>query len=375
MITMKVAVIAAELEGRATGVGRYLGGLLGGLERWDHGVEWHLFFQGDPSPSLPAAGDTIHTHFSHHRGSRVVWEQLVVSRAVARISPDLLFGPAYTVPFGLRVPAAVALHDLSFEILPEEFELRERWRRRLLARRAARVARRVITDTAHLASLVGGRYGVPAGRLSVVPLGVDAGAFSPRADTDDVSAVAGLGIRRPYALLPGTVLERRLPRTVLEAFAVVRRDRPQLELVIAGANRMRNPQRLDGWVREFGLEGAVHALGWVAEPALAPLYRGAEVGIYVSRHEGFGLPPLELLACGTPVVVSTGLGLDEAWPDYPYRVHDLRADSIAAQVMTALTDGELRARTVVEASRVLTHLDWEESSRRLVAELRGAVSP
>ncbi len=93
--------------------------------------------------------------------------------------------------------------------------------------------------------------------------------------------------------------------------------------MIAGANRMRSPQRLGRWIRELGLEGDTLELGWVEEASLAPLYRGAEAGVYVSRHEGFGLPPLECLACGTPVVVGAGLALDEEWPDYPFRCRDL----------------------------------------------------
>ena len=148
---MKVGVIAAEMEGRATGVGRYLEGLLQGLEAWDHGVEWHLFFQGDPSPSLPPQDGPIHAHFSHHHGSRVLWEQVLVTREIKAVEPDVVFGPAYTLPFGLRVPSVVTIHDLSFEVLPEEFGLRERWRRRLLARRAARVANRVLAVSEHMA--------------------------------------------------------------------------------------------------------------------------------------------------------------------------------------------------------------------------------
>jgi hypothetical protein len=137
---MKVAVIAAEMEGKATGVGRYLEGLLHGLELWDHGVEWHLFYQGDPlsPPALPDG--PFHGHFARHHGSRVLWEQVLVARAVREVEPDVVFGPAYTLPFAIRAPSVVTVHDLSFEILPREFGLRERWRRRLLARRAVRVA-------------------------------------------------------------------------------------------------------------------------------------------------------------------------------------------------------------------------------------------
>lgn len=372
---MKVGVIAAEMEGRATGVGRYLGGLLRGLERWNHGVDWHLFFQGDPSPSLNLPGGPVHAHFSNHHGSRVFWEQVLVSRAVATVAPDVVFGPAYTLPFGLRSPSVVTLHDLSFEILPEEFRPRERWRRCVLARRAARVANRVVTDTAHLSSLVANRYAVAADRLAVVPLGVDTTNFSTIAGDDDDRVLSEFGVRSPYILLPGTVLERRLPLHVLQAFSIIKRDRPELELVIAGANRMRRPEMLGVWIDELGLNGTVRQLGWVEEEALAPLYRGAELGIYVSRHEGFGLPPLECLACGTPVVVSAGLGLDDAWPDYPYRSLELTADSIAAVAAQILGDLERTGRIMAEAGSVISGLGWEQCSRRLVAEFSQVVSP
>jgi glycosyltransferase involved in cell wall biosynthesis len=371
---MRVAVIAAEMEGRATGVGRYLAGLLHGLDQWDHGLEWHLYFQGEPSSSPALPNGPFQGHFSRHHGSRVLWEQHLVSREISKITPDVVFGPAYTVPFGLRAPAGVTLHDLSFEVLPEEFGWRERWRRRLLARRAARVARRVIADTRHLASQIAGRYGVEEDRLAVVPLGVDTGKFSSRPSDGDAQALKELGVRPPYILVPGTILERRMPRQVLDAFAILKRDRPELELVTAGANRLRRRGDLETWIDGLGLQAAVRRLGWVEDKALAPLYRGAEAALYVSRYEGFGLPPLECLACGTPVVVSPGLGLDDAWPDYPYRLTELDSESIALALETVLEDEDQRSRVMSLAGGVVGDLGWEQSSRHLVSELSRAVA-
>ena len=132
--------------------------------------------------------------------------------------------------------------------------------------------------------------------------------------------------------------------------------------MIAGANRMRRPEKLDLWIKQLGLEHAVRRLGWVEETALAPLYRGAELGIYVSRHEGYGLPPLECLACGTPVVVSAGLGLDDAWPDYPFRIPDLDAESIAGVMTEILGNEDRTARVMEETGSVL-------AGARLGAEL------
>jgi glycosyltransferase involved in cell wall biosynthesis len=373
MGAVKVGVIAAELEGPSTGVGRYLQGLLGGLEAWDHGVEWHLFFQGS-GETVPAPWPGGVSHFSNDSGNRVLWEHLRLPSELAHHDLDVVFCPAYTVPFGVRTPLVVSIHDLSFELLPGEFAFRERWRRRFLARRAARRAARVLTDTDHMADLVARRYGVTGGRMAVVPLGVDRGRFGAQPSTADAEELERLGVRSPYLLWLGTVLERRQPREVLEAFRALRTGRPDLQLVIAGANRMRSPNRLGRWIREFGLEGDTLGLGWVEEASLAPLYRGAEAGVYVSRHEGFGLPPLECLACGTPVVVGVGLALDEAWPDYPFRCRDLSSQGIAEALGDALAPGGWHGGVAEEARKVIDHFDWVSSSRLLVAELETAVA-
>jgi len=370
---MRVGVIAAELEGQRTGVGRYLEGMLRGLASWDHGWEWHLFFQGEAVQGIACDDRRVVRHQARDRGSRVLWEQLKLPCELRRHPLDLVLGPAYALPWGLRTPAVVVLHDLSFELLPEEFPPRERWRRRLLARQAARRADRVLTDTAHVAGLVGARYRVPVERLGVVPLGIDLGCFTAQPRADDEGLRAALGVRAPYLLCLGTVLERRLPRQVLEAFAGLRSERPELQLVIAGANRMRDPQRLQAWIAGLGLQGAVLTPGWVGEAILAPLFRGAELGIYVSRHEGFGIPPLECLACGTPVVVSSGLALDELWPDYPFRCGEASTAGILAAAREALADRDRTQTVLVRAAGLLGGRDWVASSRRLVAELQRAV--
>ena len=372
MLPMKVGVIAAEMEGRPTGVGRYLEGLLGGLASWDHGIEWHLFFQGAPWQGQPV-GEGIVTHFSEDRGRRVMWEQVRLARELSRHDLDVLFGPAYTLPFGVNLPSVVTIHDLSFEVLPRDFSLRERWRRRLLARRAARVADRVLADTGFFAEELAGRYAVPRNRLGVVPLGVDRERFTAEPENGGTKILAGLGVRRPYLLWVGTMFDRRLPHIVLEAFAALRRRRPELQLVIGGTNRMRRPKLFDQWVGDLELGNAVLQLGWVEEDCLAPLYRGAELGFYLSRHEGFGIPPVECLACGTPVVVSTGLALDDAWPDYPLRCLKATAEEVVEKAEIVLADPVGTARIIDEASAVVRFFDWETSSRRLVAELQKAV--
>jgi glycosyltransferase involved in cell wall biosynthesis len=374
MGSMKVGVIAAEMEGHSTGVGRYLEGLLGGLDGLRHGSQWHLFFQGDPHSVALADGSTVIPHFAGHHGSRVLWEQIRLPRLMARYEIDVIFGPSYSIPLYARKPSAVTIHDLSFELLPDEFAPRERWRRRVLARRSARVANKVFTDTKKIGRMVAERYRVPPERLAVIPLGIDGGKFSPQPSDEDEGVLTDLGVRRPYVLWAGTLLERRLPHQILLAFNALQNTWPNLQLVIGGSNRMRNPHRLQTWIDELGVGEAVRQLGWVAERLLAPLYRCAELGFYVSRHEGFGIPPLECLACGTPVVVSRGLALDDRWPDYPYRCDELSEAAIENTARKILEDRSRAAEILSDGPPIARAFDWEWCARRLVKELEGIAS-
>jgi len=369
---VRIGIVAAELEGRPTGVGRYLEGLLQGLATWDHGHEPVLFFKGAPM-ELPPVAEGLEACWSGFGGSMVLWEQLLVGRRMAREGIDVVFDPAYALPAGSGRPAVVTIHDLSFELLPSEFSTLERWRRRLLARRAARGAARVLTDTRHMGELVRRMYGVDGKRLGTVPLGVDRQRFSPATEVQDRVVLEGLGVRPPYILWVGSLFERREPRAVLGALAELRQRGRPVQLVLAGANRLRSPRQLNRWITELELEDSVLQLGWVDEAALAPLYRNAGACVYLSRHEGFGLPPLECLACGTPVLVSAGLGLDDAWPDYPYRCRELGPASVASELVRMLDDGATRRAFWERAAEVLAGLSWEAASRRFVAELERAV--
>jgi glycosyltransferase involved in cell wall biosynthesis len=155
---------------------------------------------------------------------------------------------------------------------------------------------------------------------------------------------------------------------VLRTFARLAVERPGLTLVLAGADRLRDRGRLQRELDAVGQAGRVHHLGWVADRVLPALYRHAELSLYLSTYEGFGLPPLESLACGTPVVVRGAPGLLELWPDYPLRCRRLDAESVEAAARAALAASS-RARVVAEARGKLRGLTPVAAARALVAEL------
>ena len=369
--SMRVGVVAYELEREPTGVGRYLAGLLGGAAALAPGWEWVLFFHGPPSPQPIAELPGFEARFAGASGRPWLWEQLSLPRMLRRERLDLVFSPSYSLPRTGGVPGVVTVHDLSFERLPEEFSWRERWRRRVLARRAVRRAARVLVDTPRVGEDLVRRYRVSRERVGIVPLGVELPA---REATADPATLAIPQLEPPYLLALGSLFQRRHPWLLLDAFAELARQRPALRLVIAGPNRLRRPEELGQRIDELGLGSRVALLGYVPDAALVPLYRGAELSFYLSSYEGFGLPPLESLACGTPAVVGPDTALDDVWPDYPYRCAELDRDAVVAVAAAALADREGRARVGAEGARRVGELTWRRAAARWIEELRLAAA-
>jgi glycosyltransferase involved in cell wall biosynthesis len=132
---------------------------------------------------------------------------------------------------------------------------------------------------------------------------------------------------------------------------------------------------LEDWVEIAGLHDRVVDLGWVPERDLRTLLANAAATFYLSTYEGFGLPPLESLAAGTPPVVSRGLGLDDLWPDYPFRCERLDAAEIERVARLALDDIELRRKVADEGRERVRAFTWKDYAERFLESVRRATIP
>ncbi len=384
---MKIAVVGYEMEGTKTGVGRYLEGLLSGVAQTANDWRWQLYFKGDPfhhhlwsarAREDRDSGPHLEAFFDRRPQARpILWEQLRLPLLLRRDRPDVVFSPAYSLPPATGAPGIVTVHDLSFELLGEEFSRKERWRRRLLARRAVRRARRVLTDTEEIARDLIRVYGISHDKIGVVPLGLDAKFFRRAAaggddgcQADDDADLAPYGVRRPYLLHLGSILERRHVELLIDAFAAVAAHHPELTLVIAGRNRLRRRHDLERWISASGVARRIHHVGYVREEDLVLLYRRATLSYYLSSYEGYGLPPLESLAAGTPAIVSRGLALDELWPEYPYRALTLDRATVTRITRAALDDEDRRRRVALEGTRRMSRLDWTRAAELFLGEIR-----
>lgn len=258
----------------------------------------------------------------------------------------------------------VTVHDLAFDRFPEAFPPTWRWLYRAGVRAAIKRATLLLTPSQATADDLTAR-GVDAERIRVIPL-----AASLPGGTSDVDAtLSRLGIYRPYVMCPGTLEPRKNQIRVVRAFRQVAPDVPH-SLVLAGP---------EGWrSEELGTElsrpgpGTVVRTGRLSEPDLDALYRGADLVAYVSLYEGFGLPVVEAMARGVPVLASTTPAVAETAGDAARLVDPQDVAGIAEALGELLTDDGLRATLAAAGRERAGSFSWERTANATLDAYREA---
>lgn len=262
-----------------------------------------------------------------------------LAREAARKGAQVLHVPTPAPVRGGRLPLIVTVQDLLPLRLPHLFTRETRAHTRLYLPFVRR-ATRIITPSAYTRAEVIELLGLTEDRVVAIPLGC-AERFVSRA-VDREALRRDHGIEGPYVLCVGTLEPRKNLTSVLGAFRRVSAAVPDVELVIAGGRGWRN----EAFERALGREGArrLRLTGFVPDERLVELYAGAACFLYPSLGEGFGLPPLEAMACGAPVVASDRPALDEVCGDAALIAPPQDVDALAAHVVAVLSDGALAER-------------------------------
>lgn len=294
---MRVAIDARKIEDY--GIGTYIRGLLGGLAEIGGGDEYVVLGPAELRARIPAGFEHVVVDAPHYSAA----ELFRVGRAAAAARADVLHAPHYVVPF-TSIPVVVTIHDLIHLHVRHANPLAPLYARTML-RRAVRKSARVLTVSAAVRRDITERFGGDA-KIAVTPNGVEA-RFTPEGPR--------ASREKPYFLFVGNDKPHKNLERLVEAFGRTRAASSS-ELLLVGSAFERFRSRA----------GAV-ALGFVSDDELAALYRGAIALIMPSIEEGFGLPALEAMACGTAVITSTAPALVEVTADAALHVdaHDVNA--------------------------------------------------
>lgn len=289
--------------------------------------------------------------------------------AELRKNPVDVLHVQFTSPPFAPCPVVVSIHDLSFEHLPETFKRRSKMQLRLTVRRSARRAAQVIALSQHGRTDLIDTYGLDPGRVSAIPLAAPA-HFGPVKDEKELQRVRQTyGIEGDYILSVGSIQPRKnLPRLVA-AFSRLRQAEPEgklPQLVIVGKCAWLYEETLRA-IKELRLSNSVVLTGYVPESDLPALYSGAACFVYPSYFEGFGLPPLEAMKCGAPVIVGNRTSLPEVVGDAALLVDPFEVDDIAAAIKKVISDPDLQSQLSVKSLLRARLFDWRETARQTLA--------
>jgi glycosyltransferase involved in cell wall biosynthesis len=267
----------------------------------------------------------------------------------------------------------ITVHDLNFEVSPGTIHPVRRAYLRRITRRSVHCARKVIAISRSTASDITRLYGVPSEKVAVIPYGLDA-IFTPEnARALEPMVRVRYSLPERFLLFVGTLEPRKnLPR-LLEAYALARHRAQLPPLVLAGAPGWQH-ERISAQARRLGIRECLVFAGYIPREHLPGVYAAATALLYPSLYEGFGLPPLEAMGCGTPVLASSTSAMPEVVDDGGILADPHNAQAIAEGILRITQDETLRQQLVERGLERARQFRWEAAAQNTLRVIEDAYS-
>lgn len=352
---MLIGIDGRELEGKPTGVGNYLSNILQQIELPAH-FKIQLYFKNEiPSDLIPSQVEPV---LLPSKKNNLAWLHTILSSEIRRRKIQLFFSPtASCVPFFSGIQTA-AVHDLSYYNHPEWFSPRERWVRKISTRYTVHKAQRIYVLSGYVREEIMQRFGVSSDKLLMIPIGV-------HKKTRDAESRRILRESYGYesariVLYVGSVFQRRHLPVLVHALTKLDSD---VKLVVIGENRTFPRLDLKETARKYSVESRVILLEYASAKIVEDYYRMADVFIYLSTYEGFGIPPLEAMSYGIPVILSRTPAMDEIYKYSALFVPSIAAGAVAESLRACLTDDQLREQLIESGLAQVERSRWSDSAK------------
>jgi glycosyltransferase involved in cell wall biosynthesis len=323
--------------------------------------DYVLFSNRDMSTSRrPEARETLYG--DRFFPMRAAWMQAVLPGSLRRVRPDICHFPNYLAPVFSACPYVVTIHDMTLFITPRYHRFKKLVLDRTLVPHVARRAAGIVTVSKSARDDIVRHLKVPREKVRVVMNAVSP-AFKRTSDPAKLEAVrARYGLSVPYVLYVGTIEPRKNLVRLIQAFAPLKKRGLPHKLVLVGQAGW-HCEPIYAEVEKQGLQGDVIFTGYVPFEDLPALYSAAEVMAFPSLYEGFGLPVLEAMACGTPVVTSASSSLAEVAGEAALLVDPYSVEAIAYALFAVYSDATMAEELREKGTRRAAHFTWESAAR------------
>ncbi|MCE9586386.1 glycosyltransferase family 4 protein [Candidatus Uhrbacteria bacterium] len=355
------------------------------------GVEWYAYrliqaMKQDPmqdphawilysNTALSMGLERMPTNWHERRLSwapKYLWTQIRLSLEMLRKPPEVLFVPAHVLPRFAPKRSVVTVHDVGFHKYPELYKPRQvsyhEWSTKDIVKSGAKI----ITVSEFCKGEIMEGYNVPADRITVTPLGVDHATYKPADASVITSTLARLQIPTPYVLFVGRLEAKKNILVLVDAFKRHKASRgvgDPLHLVLAGLPG-EGFDAIGKAIADSGCAEFVHITGYLSEADKVALLSGALAYVQPSFYEGFGLPPLEAMACGSPVISSNAASLPEVVGEGNALFFDpLDPEALRAHLETILDQSETRDRLRTAGLAWAPRFRWDKTARQTLQTL------
>jgi glycosyltransferase involved in cell wall biosynthesis len=354
------------------GIGNFCGELLRALLSIKGDASFRIYLDAEPRDGLPGADDAAEFRVLPRRAA---WTQRILAAELRRDPPDAFLATGLQVPLWGPCPSVATVHDLAYRTFGHCFPWRMRTRCRLEAACVFRRANHLLAVSQSTKEELCRLYGMDESRVTVVHEGVSP-RFAPMTPSERADAIrARYTLPARYVLYVGVLQPRKNLLRLIDAFKHIRGSRPDLphHLVIAGK---------EGWLhgpilqaaREPAVKDFVQLLGYVPEEDLPCLMAQADALALVSLWEGFGLPALEAMACGTAVLASNTSALPEVVGDAGVLVDPCDTDAIGRALERILVDDSFRRSLEAKGLEQAARFTWERTAQAVLGVLKNVAT-
>jgi glycosyltransferase involved in cell wall biosynthesis len=367
---MRIGVEGRTLQGERYGVARYLVNLLRNLVELE-GEEEYVVYLSEPIVPLDFSSPRMRLEILGHAPG-LTWRHLRLPLSMRRDKVDLHYSPSYFLPLVKVCPSVVVVHDLTFKVHPEWFAQDRRFRYDDLFWREVKRAERIITVSEYSKGDITRILGVDPSRVTVVH-GAPDPFFQPVNDEARLAKVRDrYGLEPGFLFTVGAIHTRRNLERLIEAVSGASRDLgEELQLLIIGTPASFTPP-VDIWgtARRCGMESRLRHVEFIPEEDLLLLYNACGLFVYPSLYEGFGLPVIEAMACGTPVVCSGVTSLPEIAGDAALFFDPLSVEEMTQRVAGAMSDAALREELRRAGKARAASFSWRKTAEETLRVFR-----
>lgn len=360
---MRIGIDARMIDN--TGIGRYLRNLLVHLAQVDRENEYLVFVNHENTRVVTQEN----VKFVTLRQPVPVYSLREQFRLPLQLRPwrlDLMHYPNFAIPLVQTCPYVVTIHDVIYYLYPEQCpSIIAHYYARWMLRYATTHARMIITDSYHSQQDLMRHFHIPAHCIQVIYPAADTLCSPEKSSETEPLLKSRYGIRQPYMLFVGKHHPYKNIKTLLQAYMSRPEIYQQAQLVIAGKRDQRRSDLYE-LAEKCPQRGQIIFTDFVQEDVLFELYRHARLFVFPSLYEGFGLPPLEAMACGVPVICSNAASLPEVVGDAAIQVDPRNSNELAEAMQFVLTNEDQWQRLRQKGLQRAQHFSWKIAARQLL---------